>query len=103
MKVHETRGCFQVKKIFSTSGTRLLENQRGGMFHDVMAAVITAYNNALIAPMLSKVCTRDPGIVRVIKVILNIGVIGSLLCLHRSTLLCVEQPWQPITSVIAAY
>ena len=55
------------------------------MFHDVMAAVITAYNNALIAPMLSKVCTRDPGIVRVIKVILNIGVIGSLLCLHRST------------------
>ena len=42
--------------------------------------VITAYN-ALIAPMLSKVCTHDPRIVRAIKVILNIGVIGSVLAL----------------------
>ena len=43
-------------------------------------SVITAYN-ALIAPMLSKVCTHDPRIVRAIKVILNIGVIGSVLAL----------------------
>ena len=78
-------GCFQVKMIFSSTSGFLRE--KGGMFHDVMP-VITAYNNALIAPMLSQVFTRDPGIVRAIKVILNIGVIGSLLCLHGSTSLC---------------
>ena len=50
-------GCFQVK-IFSTSGITRLLKRKGGMFHDVMAAVITTYNNALIAPLLSKVCTH---------------------------------------------